>query len=563
MNMPSYDNQSLYNALLELKVIDKNQLDQAFRESQKQNVPLEDILLNKDLISDENLGKTISDLLSLPLIRLGELSIEKDVLELIPQVVAKKQKVIAFKKDKSGLSIAMSDPSNMQIKDFIEKKVGIPVVVYFATKQDINNALFLYNKDLAATFDEIIEENVREARKSASKQIDPPIIKIVDVILKYAYQNKASDVHIEPLKPKTLIRFRIDGILHDILSLPLELHRPIVIRVKVLSNLRTDEHSVAQDGKLQFKLEDEDVDVRVSVVPITTGEKVVMRLLSERSRQFSLTDLGLSEIDLNKVKKAYNKPYGMILATGPTGSGKTTTVYAILKLLNKRDVNIMTIEDPVEYDVEGVNQVQVNEKTNLTFASGLRSIVRQDPDIILVGEIRDYETADIAINSAMTGHIVLSTVHTNDAATAIPRLLDMNVEPFLLASTVNVIIAQRLVRKIHSRCRVSQEINLNELTKSLGEKLVKKFFGNSKTIRIYRGKGCQLDHDIGYEGRVGIFEVMIIDDEVRRAIMERKDAAAIKNIAIKNGMTTMIEDGLEKVKEGITTIEEIVRVTKE
>lgn len=561
--MTLYDSKSLYTTLKELQVIDQNQLDQALDQSEEQHVSLEEILLEKDLISDENLGKTISEIISLPLVRLGEISIPTDVLHTIPEVVAKKQKVIAFKRDKNGLSIAMADPSNMQIKDFIEKKVGIPVIVYFATKQDINNALFLYSKDLTTTFDEIIEENVAEARLKEGKQVDPPIIKIVDAILRFAYQNKASDVHIEPEKEKTLVRFRIDGILHDILSLPKELHSPIIIRIKVLSSLRTDEHSAAQDGKLQFRLEDEEVDVRVSVVPITLGEKIVMRLLSERSRQFSLTDLGLSQNDLNKVQKAYNKPYGMILATGPTGSGKTTTVYGILKLLNKRDVNIMTIEDPVEYDVQGVNQIQVNEKTNLTFAAGLRSIVRQDPDIILVGEIRDYETADIAINSAMTGHVVLSTVHTNDAATAIPRLLDMNVEPFLIASTVNVIIAQRLVRKIHSRCRVSREVQISELTKYLGKNLVKKFFGNDKVARIYSGKGCQMDHGIGYEGRIGIFEVLIVDDKVRGAIIERKDATTIKNIAIKNGMTTMIEDGLGKVKEGITTIEEIVRVTKE
>lgn len=562
--MSSYDSQTLYNSLKELEVIEKSQLDQALAQSVEQKAPLEDILLEKDLISDENLGKTISELLSLPFARLGEIAIPSDVLNLIPEVVAKKQKVIAFKKDqKGGLSIAMSDPGNIQIKDFVEKKVGIPVTVYFATKRDINNALYLYNKDLSSTFDEIIKENVKQASKASGKQVDPPIIKIVDSILRFAYQNKASDVHIEPEREKTLIRFRIDGILHDILSLPLDLHKPIVIRIKVLSGLRTDEHSTAQDGKLQLSLEDEDVDIRVSVVPITLGEKVVMRLLSERSRQFSLADLGFSKTDLGKVRKAANRPYGMILATGPTGSGKTTTVYSILKLLNKRDVNIMTIEDPVEYDIEGVNQIQVNEKTGLTFATGLRSIVRQDPDIILVGEIRDYETADIAINSAMTGHIVLSTVHTNDAATSIPRLLDMNVEPFLIASTVNVIVAQRLVRKIHSRCRVSVEVKLSDLTKYVEEPLLKKIFGSQKTVRIYKGKGCQLDHGIGYEGRVGIFEALTVDDQVRRAIMERKDADEIKKIATKNGMTTMIEDGLEKVKEGITTIEEVVRVTKE
>lgn len=561
--MALYDNQSLYNALKELSVIDKNQLEIAFEESKKQNIPLGNILLEKDLISDDNLGQTISDIVALPLVRLGEISIPQEVLQLIPESFARKQKVIAFNKNSNGLYAATSDPANAQIKDFLEKKFGIPVIFYFATERDINNGLFLYKKDLAATFAEIVKENVREASSSKNNEIDPPIIKIVNAILTFAYQNRASDVHIEPLKEKTIIRFRIDGILHDILFLPLELHPPVVTRVKVISNLRTDQHSVAQDGKLQFKLDDEDVDVRVSIVPITNGEKIVMRLLSERSRQFSLADLGLSLNDFKKVKKAYTKPYGMILATGPTGSGKTTTVYAILKLLNERNVNIMTIEDPVEYNVEGVNQIQVNPKTNLTFAAGLKSIVRQDPDIILVGEIRDNETADIAINSAMTGHIVLSTVHTNDAATTVPRLLDMSIEPFLMASTINVIIAQRLVRKIHSRCRVSTDVEIKQIAKYIDESLLKKFFGKNKTVRLYKGKGCQLDHGIGYEGRVGIFEVLVVDEEVRKAILQRADAATIKKVAIKSGMTTMIEDGLEKVKQGVTTIEEVLRVTKE
>lgn len=560
--MASYTNISLYNALKELDVIDKKTLDDAYQESQNQKIQLENILLEKDLISDENLGKTISDLVSLPLVRLDQISIPSEILTIIPEVVAKKQKVIAFRRDKEGLHVAMSDPNNIQIKDFLEKRVGIPVIVHFATKKDIDNALFLYRKDLTDTFDEIIKENVKTANNIKDGKVDPPIIKIVETILGYAYNNKASDIHIEPLKEKSLVRFRIDGILHDILPLPSDLHSSIVTRIKVLSSLRTDEHHAAQDGKLKFELEEENVDVRVSIVPITNGEKIVMRLLSERSRQFSLTDLGFYNTDLQKVKKAYTKPYGMILATGPTGAGKTTTIYSILKLLNNRDVNIMTIEDPVEYDIEGVNQIQVDPKTNLTFASGLKSIVRQDPDIILVGEIRDFETADIAINSAMTGHIVLSTVHTNDAATTIPRLLDMNIEPFLLASTINIIIAQRLVRKIHNRCRVSVDTDIETLTKYIDRPLLKKTFGGNSTVRLYKGKGCQLDHGIGYEGRIGIFEVLIIDDEIRNAITRRADALAIKKIAVKNGMTTMLEDGLTKVKEGLTTIDEILRVTK-
>ncbi len=560
--MATFTDDILFQALKELNVIPEQKLTQAFESSKSQHISLNTVLIDQDLISDDNLGRTIADLFSLPFIRLAETSIPQDILQIIPEVIAKKQQIIAFKKDTHGLHVAMSNPNNIQIIEFIQKKTGLPLILYFATERDITNTLFLYRKDITKTFEEIIEGYVHQAA-NAGKHVDPPIIKMVDTILSYAYQNKASDIHVEPLKAKSLIRFRIDGILHDIVTLPVELHRPVVTRVKVLANLRTDEHLVSQDGKLQFSVDNESVDVRVSVVPITEGEKIVMRLLSEHARQFSLADLGLATRDLERVKKAYEKPYGMILTTGPTGSGKTTSIYAVLKLLNKRDVNIMTIEDPVEYDIEGINQIQVNSKTNLTFAEGLRSIVRQDPDIILVGEIRDEETADIAINSAMTGHLVLSTLHTNDSATSFPRLLDMKVEPFLIASTVNVIIAQRLVRKIHNNCRVSTETPTEQLLKYCDAALVKKIFGPEKTIRLYHGKGCSLDHGTGYEGRVGIFEVLVVNDDIRQAITQQKDATTIRKIAIKNGMTLMIEDGLEKAKEGLTTIEEVMRVTKE
>lgn len=561
--MVVYDIQSLYASLKALGVIDNKQLDQALELSKSKNIPFEQVLLDKDLISDENLGKTIADLLSIPFIRLGEIAIANEVLQEIPQVVAKKQRIIAFRKDKKGLSLAMANPLDIQTINFIEKKSGLPVIVYYATNRDIENALYLYSKNITDTFNEIIKQNLSEANLSQSKHADPPIIKIVDTILEYGYQNRASDIHIGPTKDVSLVRFRIDGILHDIISLPLELHKSIVTRIKVLADLRTDEHQAAQDGKLQFKIDTEEADVRVSIVPTTNGEKVVLRLLSERSRQYSLADLGLSQKDFVKVKNAYEKPYGMILSTGPTGSGKTTSIYSILKLLNKRDVNIMTIEDPVEYDIEGISQIQVNTKTNLTFAEGLRSIVRQDPNIILVGEIRDQDTADIAINSAMTGHLVLSTLHTNDAATAIPRLLDMKIEPFLIASTVTVIIAQRLARKIHTGCRVSKEVEVEKLADYFEKEFLQKAFGKSKSVRLYGGKGCQFDHGFGYSGRVGIFEVLVVNDEIRKAIVDRKDAAEIRNIAIKNGMVTMLEDGIEKAKQGITTLDEVMRVTKE
>lgn len=559
--MTLIDNQLIYNSIKELKVIDEHQLDQSFEYAKKANLNLGDILLDKDLITDENIGRIISDLLSIPLIRLSTMSIPDDVLHIIPEIVAKKQNIIAYKNDANGLYIATSDPTNLENIEFIKKKSGLPVIVSYATDRDIENTLAQYSKNVIHAFDEIIAQNVKQA-KSAT-ETEPPIINILDTIVSYAYQNKASDVHIEPSKENSLVRFRIDGVLHDIVNLPLDLHEKIVTRVKVLSKLRTDEHQSPQDGKFQYNKDREELDIRVSIVPATHGEKIVMRLLSERSRQFSLTDLGFSDYDFPKIKSAYSKPYGMILSTGPTGSGKTTTMYAILKLLNRRDINIMTIEDPVEYEIAGITQIQVNSKTNLTFATGLRSILRQDPNIILVGEIRDKDTADIAVNSAMTGHLVLSTLHTNDTATAIPRLMDMDIESFLIASTVNVIVAQRLVRKIHTVCRVSQEIETAQIEEQLGKELTKKVFEEKKMTRVYVGKGCSIDHETGYEGRVGIFEVMLIDDEIRQAILEKKDSSSIRKIAVRNGMRTMLEDGLVKVKEGITTIEEVIRVTKE
>jgi len=559
--MAIYDSEKLYTTLVELNIIPQASLAQALNYSQKNNIPLGEVLLDRDLISDSNLGRIIADISAFKFINVSEISIADEVLKQIAEIVSKKNKIIAFKKDQNGLHIAMNDPDNLQIRTFIEKKLGIPTIAYFATEKDISRAQSAYAKDFVAAFDAIILENIEKAK--GALKAEPPIIKIVDTIITYAYQNKSSDIHIEPGKNYTLVRFRIDGILHDIVKLPLELQPRIVTRIKVLAKLRTDEHQAAQDGKLQIKIDEEDVDVRVSIVPITEGEKIVMRLLSARSRRISLTELGLSETDLAKVKNAYAKPYGWILSTGPTGSGKTTTMYAILKLLNSREVNIMTIEDPVEYEIEGINQIQVNPKTNLTFAEGLRSIVRQDPNIILVGEIRDEETASIAVNAAMTGHLVLSTLHTNDAATTIPRLLDMEVEPFLIASSVNVIIAQRLVRRIHSSCRYSQDLDKATFIKYLGEQVANETFGQNNQLRIYKGKGCPLCYGTGYEGRIGIFEVMSVDDALRQAIIERKDAATIQKIAISNGMKTMTRDGLEKALAGATTIDEIVRVTKE
>ncbi|OGH24294.1 MAG: hypothetical protein A3B47_00825 [Candidatus Levybacteria bacterium RIFCSPLOWO2_01_FULL_39_24] len=543
-------NEQLKHLILKNGLIDEEGYSEIEQETKNSDYTIAETLVEKDIISDENLGLMISDFLKYPFIILAKTTIPPDVFNIIPEKLARRRKVIPFAKDAKGIKLAMVDPSNKELTQMVSKKIGLPVTAYLATEQDISNALRIYRKDLQKTFDQLI----------ASSEI--PMSRIVDLLINYASQDKASDIHIEPQEKDSLVRFRIDGILHDVLSLPKGLHDQIITRIKILSRLRTDEHLSPQDGKMRIALEEEEIDIRVSILPVTEGEKAVLRLLSSKFRKFSLIDLGMNEKDLKKVTTAYGKPYGMILSTGPTGSGKTTSIYAILKILNTREKNITTIEDPAEYRIKGVNQINVNAKTNLTFANGLRSILRQDPNIIFVGEIRDSETAGIAVNASLTGHLVLSTLHTNDAATALPRLIDMNVEPFLVASTVNVIIAQRLVRKICEICKGTRTITKEELLKNLPEESINEYIGNKNSVIIYQGAGCKICHMTGYSGRIGVFEVLEVTKDIRDLITKRNDADVILQKAIKEGMTTMLDDGLEKVIKGLTTIEEVLRVTK-
>jgi len=558
--VPVYDSDTLYNTLRELNVIPARELESAYKESQKSANPLGQILLQKELIADENLGKVIADNLKLPFVSLAKAQITQDVLRIVPEIIARRDKIIAFERGDDGLKVAMANPKDEQIIKSLAKKTGDPIVPYYATEQDIENTIHLYQKEMQSTFNNLLNQQVEKAKIMVAKEV--PVAKIVDLLVEYAYENKASDIHIEPNETESLIRFRIDGILHDVLKLPHDLHAQLVSRIKVLSKLRIDEHLSAQDGKMQEKLPQEKLDIRVSIVPIVEGEKVVLRLLSSHSRQFALSDLGMFNYDVAKVKNGFTKPYGMVLSTGPTGSGKTTTIYAILKIINTRDKNIDTIEDPVEYDIAGINQIQVNPKTNLTFADGLKSILRQDPDVIFVGEIRDKETAGISTNAAMTGHLVLSTLHTNNAATALPRLIDMGVEPFLVASTINIIIGQRLVRKICVKCRYSLSTSTKDLAKNIPPEMIAKNFGDKKEIRVYLGKGCPICHNTGYSERIGLFEVMEVSSVIRNLIEQKTSADKIEEEAIKGGMVTMLEDGLRKVKLGITSVEEILRATK-
>jgi type II secretory ATPase GspE/PulE/Tfp pilus assembly ATPase PilB-like protein len=560
--MVACDPKTVFDTIKELDIVPEDQLDKAFSDSKAKHIPFEQLLVDRDLVSDQFIGKIIADIIDIPLVRLSAITIPRTILTIIPAVVAKKHTIIAFKKDTDGLHVAMAQPNNKTIAEFIERKTGEPVIIHYATGHDIDEALALYKDEASEVFSTLISSIT-----DTSDISHQPIKNLVDTIIGYAQTNKASDIHITAREDVVVVRYRIDGILHEITTIPKSIQEQLITRIKVMANLRTDEHQRAQDGKIRWHPEDEPaqkLDIRVSIVPTTNGEKAVLRLLSEQAQGLTLEDLGLSPNNLSKIKQAITNPYGMMLVTGPTGSGKTTTLYAILKLLNKPEVNIMTIEDPVEYDIENIDQIQVNQATNLTFAEGLRSIVRQDPDVILVGEIRDSETSGIAVNAAMTGHLVLSTLHTNDAVTTFVRLIDMHVEPFLVASTISVIIAQRLLRQICSSCKVSKVLKRTDtLFGTIPKSLIEKYWKKDSTIRVFYGKGCDVCHHTGYQHRIGIFEVLIIDEAIKKHITDQSDSDTIKKQAIRNGMNTMLEDGLGKVQQGITTLEEVMRVTKE
>lgn len=561
--MKIISDEKIYKIISKIGLIEPEILDTALQTAKEKNEDFVEFLIKQDLIKAEEIGQLIANDLHVKYVNLSKEQIDSMVLNLIPEIVARKQNVVVFKRDEEGVKVAMLNPFDYGMVKMIEKKVGDKVWPYFSTEYDIRNTFALYRKSIQQEYATNIQKHAIKAQGSNVESV--PVVKLVDDIFSYAYTNHASDVHIEPEDKEIKIRFRIDGILYDVLTLSKGILELIVTRIKILAKLRTDESRSAQDGKIIAKVEGEKVDIRVSIVPITHGEKVVMRLLSSKGKQFSLEDLGMKDRDLKIVGKAAKRPYGMILSTGPTGSGKTTTLYALIKLLNSRNINICTIEDPVEYDLEGINQIQVNPKTNLTFAQGLRSLLRQDPDVIMVGEIRDEETAGIAVNSAMTGHLVLSTLHTNDASTSLPRLLDMKIEPFLVASTVNIIIAQRLLRKICMKCIVSYTLTDKEVEDLKSEININKFLATDKIsdVRFYKGKGCKSCNGSGYSGRIGIFEVLEITDDIKELIMARADNEQIKKKAIEAGMTTMFEDGFAKAIAGKTTLEEIFRVTKQ
>lgn len=575
--------QRLKKFLLDADLIKEEDFNDALLESQESQRNIGEVLVSKGLIDQEKLTKFEAYLLGVPFVNVEGVAIPPEVLNIIPEQIARAHNVIAFRKKDNILEVVMLDPEDLIVIEFIKKTDPLlKILPRLTTPAGIKSALRQYQKTLDVEFGSIMNpadlkdlgQDVVDPRQSGEDLVkvaqELPIVRIVDTLMKHAILQKASDVHIEPLEKEVIVRFRIDGILHDVMSLPVATAAGIVARIKVLSNLKLDEHRLPQDGRFKIETDDYKYSVRVSLLPIFNGEKIVMRLLAEGTRAQTLEDLGFMGNDLKNVKTNLARPTGMILITGPTGSGKTTTRYGMMGILNTPAVNVSTIEDPIEYRMPRINQSQVNSAIGFTFASGLRALLRQDPNIIMVGEIRDGETASLAINAALTGHLVLSTLHTTEAAGAIPRLIDMQVESFLIASTCNVIIAQRLVRKFHGtkeKYRLKQTdldhlkkyCDLQRITEVLRDQKLLKPKENLVDIDFYRPKPSK-DTASGYKGRLGIFEVLVVEESIRDLVVKRASTEEIKNQAIKNGMLTMVEDGFLKAAMGLTSLEEVLRV---
>lgn len=528
--------------------------------------PLDKMLIERGLIKDEEMGKLISKAAGYPFMKLKKAIVNEitpQLLAYIPELVAQSQKAIVFGEENGTLKIATTDPGNYTFLNLLGKKAGKQIKTFYVTDFDIDQALKKYKGDITKEVARLTEGLKKDPKKSEEN-----IVTLVDLLLDYGYTTLSSDIHIEPLVRISVVRYRMGGTLYKIIEFPKEFHIRVVSRIKILARLRTDERARAQDGRFKQNIRGAKIDFRVSIMPTTEGENVVIRILMQRGKRFELPDLGLLESDFKKVKTHAEKPYGMILAVGPTGCGKTTTLYALLQLINKPDVNIMTIEDPVEYSIERVRQIQVNPIKDITFPKGLRSIVRQDPDIIMVGEIRDKETVDIAMNSAMTGHLVLSTMHANDAPTAFSRFLEMGAKAHLVATCVNVVIAQRLVKTICKECKEGYFLSQEELGIVNSEPLLvdnlKKISGkeNINKIKFYKGKGCKFCNHSGYEDRTGVFEILDVTEEIRELINQSASMDTIRKKAVEQGMTTMVCDGITKVLMGITTLQEVKRVAK-
>lgn len=562
----------LLDTLLADHVITKAQYDEVKAKSNTTNQTLEDVLIAAGYVSEAKLTEAKARVLGIPFVSLVTTSFSPQAISLLPRAVVDRFALIPFFYDPKlkTLSIAMANPVDLDAIAFVRQKTGLTVKSFAASPDEVRAAISQqYREELVGEVgqavkesQQLVEKSQPEAPKGQPIIEEAPIAKIFSTILEFAVNSRASDVHIEPQEDRLRVRYRIDGILYDKLSLPKTVQDALVTRIKILSDMKIDEHRSPQDGRFNFKSGDKDVDLRISTIPTANGEKIVIRLLWKSGGIPTLQELGLTGTALKNLETAILRPHGIVLVCGPTGSGKTTTLYALLSRLNTTRVNILSLEDPIEYQIAGVNQVQINPGVGLTFASGLKSFLRQDPNIILVGEIRDVETTDLALQAALTGHLVFSTLHTSNAAGALSRLLDLGAERFLLASTLTAIVGQRIVRSICATCKesyVPPAPIIDEIKAGLGPL----FPQNQQPVKLYKGKGCAECDNSGYRGRIGIFEVLTISEKIAHLILEHPESSAIEKEAIAEGMVTMKQDGYLKVLQGLTTVEEVLRVAQE
>ncbi|HBD24662.1 MAG: hypothetical protein A2566_02970 [Candidatus Zambryskibacteria bacterium RIFOXYD1_FULL_40_13] len=572
--------------ILDSGLVSRADVETAEKEQKETGGNLGKILVNKGKMTEDDLRRMQAYILGIPFVNLKTEKLPFDVLSLIPEPIARNHNIVAFKKTDTSLEVAMLDTEDLTAIDFIKKKVGLKILPRLTDTDSMKSAILQYQKSLKAEFGDLIQKEANSIKSIADDPEsdtseenlrkladDVPVVRIVDTLLKHSILQNASDIHIEPQEHELLVRYRLDGLLHDAMILPKNMAPSVVARIKVLSSLKLDEKRLPQDGRFKIDSDGEKVSFRVSTLPTYYGEKVVMRLLRENVSGFTLEYLSFHGEGLERIHKAVKSTTGMILTTGPTGSGKTTTLYTILDILNTPDLNISTIEDPIEYQMKRINQTQVRPEIGFTFANGLRTLVRQDPDIIMVGEIRDNETASLAVNAALTGHVVLSTLHTNSAAGTIPRLIDMKVEPFLLVSTINIIIGQRLVRKLTDQKEkyflskaeldtLGRSINLDKVLKTLKEEKVVEKSDTWDKVPFWRIKKDVSSED-GFSGRVGIHEILKVSPTIKEIILKSGTSDDIQLQAEKEGMLTMYEDGIFKAVQGITTIEEVLRVISE
>lgn len=577
-------------------VVNESQLADLRVVAERSNQTLQEAVLEQHVISDDDLTKLIAEMIGIPFIHVEPKDIPDDILKKIPEHIANQYNAVLFAQDEDGvLSLAMEDPDDVQALNFIQKEIGYNIKVFLATKGNILDCLSNYRGNVSDELDEVIaiqKDNTDEDQNINQDDFaeNSPIAQTVNLLLEYAIKSNASDIHIEPREEYIQVRYRIDGVLKEVNKLPRNVHGALVSRIKILSNLKIDERRVPQDGRFKIKVSGKQYAFRVSTLPITDGEKVVMRILDESNQAVKLDQLGYWGLSLSIVKDAMAQPNGMILVTGPTGSGKSTSLFSVLSELNTPDVNISTIEDPVEYKIPGVNQTQTNAKAGMTFASGLRALLRQDPNIIMVGEIRDGETANLGVQAALTGHLVFSTLHTNNAATCLPRLLDMGIEPFLIASVVKAVVGQRLVRRLCSQCKVKYKPTSEDLESienmfkvkegdlphihELEEQAAKDKIGGDTPLATSKNSidhlwkpgddpKCEVCGGVGFKGRIGIYEVLGISIPIQKMITANATSNDIQDQAIKEGMVTMQTDGLIKSLRGVTTIDEVLRATRE